>query len=94
MRLLNAEVIRQHEDVFGNDVKIIRRELGQDVLAVTVVPEVDEQQAKVRRKSINLELPRADAAACPMHKHQPRRIVILRDDFVVQQRVAVDVLLG
>ena len=94
MRLLYAEVIRQHEDVFGNDVKIIRRELGQDVLAVAVVPEVDEQQTKVRRKSINLELPRADAATCSMHKHQPRRIGILRDDFVVQQRVAVDVLLG
>ena len=29
-----------------------------------------------------------------MHKNQPRRIGILRDDFVVQQRVTVDVLLG
>ena len=94
MRLLNAEVIGQNEDVLGDDVKIIRRELGQDVLAVTVVPKVDEQQTKVRCKSINLELPRADAAACPMHKDQPRCIGILRDNFMVQQRVAVDVLLG
>ena len=94
MRLLNAEVVGQHEDVLGNDVKIIRRELGQDVLAVSMVSKVDEQQTKVRCKSINLEFPRADAAACPMHKDQPRRIGILRDDFVVQQRVAVDVLLG
>ena len=94
MRLLNAEVIRQNKDILGYNIEIVGWEFRQNILAVSVVPEVDEQQAEVRCKRINLELPRADTTACPMHKNQPRRIGILRDDLVVQQRVAVDVLLG
>ena len=78
-------MIDDPEDVFGDNVEIVRGEFGQNVLAQAVVTQVQKKQSIMRCKGLNLELPRADGTARSVNEHHPRRIGIVAHDFVVKQ---------
>ena len=90
MRPPNAQVIDDRENVLRNDVKIVFGKFRQDVLAVSMVPEVDQQQPVMGLEGVDLVLPSPYASARSVHKHQPRRLnTSLCDHFVIQQRAAI-----
>ena len=65
VRFVNAEVVDDPQNVFRHNVKIVGWELGQDVLAQPMVPQVEEKQPVMGSERFNLELPRPNGPTAP-----------------------------
>ena len=89
MCLLDVEVINHSQDVFRNDVKIVRWKLGQDVFTQSVVSQIEKEQTIMWRKRLDLKLPCTNGPPCTVDEYHPRSIGIVAHYLVVQQCVGI-----
>ena len=68
MCLFNTQVVNHSENVLADNVKIVFRKFRKNVLAITVVPQVDQEQTIMRLERFYLVFPRADTPPAPCTK--------------------------